>query len=284
MSAATVTSRDRFSFAVFLALSLHALLILGVSFSSDQNMPETISIDVTLSLSNDLVEPEEADFIAATNQQGSGTESEAMEMTTTSEADFHSNQFETVMAQPEPVPEQLESSDPLLTTEAEADQIAAQETLDPTEAIDPLPAPQIDREKLIQEIASLEARIAEDQQALANMPRTKRINSVSTRSASEAAYLNMWRQKCERIGAINYPAGQLEGEVLILVSILSDGTLEEVRVLKSSGHRQLDQAALATVRQAAPFQPFNVEMRKSYDRLEFTRWWQFSKRRTRLTS
>ena len=284
MSAATVTSRDRFSFAVFLALSLHALLILGVSFSSDQNMPETISIDVTLSLSNDLVEPEEADFMAATNQQGSGTESEAMEMTTTSEADFHSNQFETVMAQPEPVPEQLESSDPLLTTEAQADQIAAQETLDPTEAIDPLPAPQIDREKLIQEIASLEARIAEDQQALANMPRTKRINSVSTRSASEAAYLNMWRQKCERIGAINYPAGQLEGEVLILVSILSDGTLEEVRVLKSSGHRQLDQAALATVRQAAPFQPFNVEMRKSYDRLEFTRWWQFSKRRTRLTS
>ena len=222
--------------------------------------------------------------MAATNQQGSGTESEAMEMTTTSEADFHSNQFETVMAQPEPVPEQLESSDPLLTTEAQADQIAAQETLDPTEAIDPLPAPQIDREKLIQEIASLEARIAEDQQALANMPRTKRINSVSTRSASEAAYLNMWRQKCERIGAINYPAGQLEGEVLILVSILSDGTLEEVRVLKSSGHRQLDQAALATVRQAAPFQPFNVEMRKSYDRLEFTRWWQFSKRRTRLTS
>ena len=284
MSAATVTNRDRFSFAVFLALSLHALLILGVSFSSDQNMPETISIDVTLSLSNDLVEPEEADFIAATNQQGSGTESEVMEMTTTSEADFHSNQFETVMAQPEPVPEELQTSDPLLTTDAQADDVAAEESLDPTEAIDPLPAPQIDREKLIQEIASLEARIAEDQQALANMPRTKRINSVSTRSASEAAYLNMWRQKCERIGSVNYPAGQLEGEVLILVSILSDGTLEEVRVLKSSGHRQLDQAALATVRQAAPFQPFNVEMRKSYDRLEFTRWWQFSKRRTRLTS
>ena len=284
MSAAAVTNRDRFSFAIFLALSLHALLILGVSFSSDQNMPETISIDVTLSLSNDLVEPEEADFIAATNQQGSGTESEVMEMTTTSEADFHSNQFETVMAQPEPVPEKLQTSDPLLTTDAQADDVAAEESLDPTETIDPLPAPQIDREKLIQEIASLEARIAEDQQALANMPRTKRINSVSTRSASEAAYLNMWRQKCERIGAVNYPAGQLEGEVLILVSILSDGTLEEVRVLKSSGHRQLDQAALATVRQAAPFQPFNVEMRKSYDRLEFTRWWQFSKRRTRLTS
>lgn len=284
MSAVSVTSRDRFSFAVFLALSLHALLILGVGFTSDQNMPETISIDVTLSMSSDLVAPEDADFIAATNQQGSGTESEVQEMTTTSEADFHSNEYETVLSQPVPIPEETASSDPLLTADADTIDQAPKEELDPTEAIDPLPAVQFDREKLIQEIASLEARIAADQQALANMPRTKRINSVSTRSASEAAYLNMWRQKCERIGAINYPAGQLEGEVLILVSILSDGTLEEVQILKSSGHRELDQAALATVRQAAPYQPFNLDMKKSYDRLEFTRWWQFSKRRSRLTS
>ena len=63
-----------------------------------------------------------------------------------------------------------------------------------------------------------------------------------------------------------------------------DGSLQEVRVLKSSGHRQLDTAALATVRQAAPFQPFNVEMRKAYDRLEFTRWWQFTKLRSGLQS
>ena len=39
------------------------------------------------------------------------------------------------------------------------------------------------------------------------------------------------------------------------ISILADGTLEEVRVLKSSGHKALDRAALATVRQAAPYQP-----------------------------
>ncbi len=284
MSTATVTSKDRFSFAVFLALSLHALLILGVGFSSDQTMPETLSIDVTLSLSNDLVEPEEADFVATTNQQGSGTETEISEMTTTNNADFDSNQFRAVMSQPLPEPEETATSDPLLTADAQTIDQATTEKLSPTEAIEPIPTHRFDTEKLIQEIASLEARIAADQQALAKMPRTKRINSVSTRSASEAAYLNMWRAKCERIGAINYPAGRLEGEVLILVSILSDGTLEEVRILKSSGHRKLDRAALATVRQAAPFQPFNVEMRKSYDRLEFTRWWQFSKTRSRLAS
>ncbi len=284
MSTAIITPKDRFSFAIFLALSLHVLLILGVGFSSEPNMPETTSIDVTLSLANDLVEPDDADFIAATNQQGSGSEADASEMTTTEPAEFHNNQFEPVMSEPLPVPEEVDSSKPLLATETEA---SSPLTVQDAEAAKPRKAPPkapLDRQRLIQEIASLEARIAEDQQALTRARRTKRINSVSTKSAAEAAYLNMWRQKCERIGTINYPPGKLEGEVRILVSILADGTLEDVRVLESSGYRDLDQAALMTVRQAAPFQPFNVDMRKSYDRLEFTRWWQFSKRRTRLAS
>jgi protein TonB len=39
----------------------------------------------------------------------------------------------------------------------------------------------------------------------------------------------------------------------------------------------LDATALKTVRQAAPYQPFNVDMRKRYDELTFTRTWQFSR-------
>ena len=277
MATAGVTSKDRFSFSLFLALTLHAALILGIGFSSDINTAENVSIDVTLSLSNDVVEPETADFIAATNQLGSGTESDIQEMTTTERADFHSNEFETVVAQAAPVPEVTQESEDLLNAEVPADEQVSDDLQEISELLESPDTNQLDRERLVQEIASLEARIAEDRQALAKMPRTKRISSVTTRSASEAAYLNMWRQKCERIGRANYPAGSLEGEVLMLVSILADGTLEEVRILKSSGHRELDRAALATVRQAAPYQPFNVEMRKSYDRLEFTRTWQFTK-------
>ncbi len=276
MNAVLTTPKDRFSFALFFALSLHALLILGIGFSSEVNMQDAVSIDVTLSLAADLEAPEDADFIAANNQLGSGNESEILEMTTPEEADFHSNEFQSVLAQPAPSPEANQQTTELLTTNATADDLA---NTDLEELADLLEVPQTtkyDREKLMQEIASLEARIAQEQQALANMPRTKRINSMSTKSASEAAYLNAWRQKCERIGQINYPPGSLEGEVLILVSILADGSLQEVRVLESSGHRELDRAALATIRQAAPFQPFNVEMRKTYDRLEFTRWWQFN--------
>jgi protein TonB len=277
MAATTVSSKDRLSFALFLAISLHAALILGVGFSSELNTAENVSIDVTLSVANDLVTPEQADFIAATNQLGSGSEAEITEMTTTEQADFFSNEFQTVMSQAAPVPEVSTASQDFLTTTAQADDKANSDLQELTDMLEAQPTNQLDREKLVQEIASLEARIAQDQQALAKMPRTKRLSSVTTRSASEAAYLNMWRQKCERIGRSNYPAGGLEGEVLMLVSIVADGTLEEVRILNSSGHRELDQAALATVRQASPYQPFNVEMRKSYDRLEFTRTWQFSK-------
>ena len=281
--AVAITVKDRFNFALFLAVSLHALLILGISFSSEQNTVDVTSIDVTLALSRDLEAPEDADFIAATNQQGSGTESELLEMTTSETADFHSNQAQQTVSMPDPVVEETAESQAIITTSAEQDLAANLDNETPTEEL-LNPVTQYDREQLVDEIASLEARIAQERQALARMPRTKRINSASTRSASEAAYLDMWRQKCERIGAINYPAGQLEGQVLILVSILSDGSLEEVKVLRSSGHQELDRAALNTVRQAAPFQAFNNTMRKEYDRLEFTRWWQFSKVRPRLTA
>jgi len=277
MAVNNITAKDRFSFCLFVALTLHAALILGVGFSAEINTAENISIDVTLSVASDLIAPEKADFIAATNQLGSGTEAEVQEMTTTEQADFLSSEFQTVMSQASPVEEVTQSSQELLTTQAQSEETANKELQELAELLDALPTTQLDREKLVQEISSLEARIAADRQALARMPRTKRISSVTTRSAAEASYLNMWRQKCERIGRSNYPAGSLEGEVLMLVSILADGTLEEVRILKSSGHRLLDQAALSTVRQAAPYQPFNVEMRKAYDRLEFTRTWQFSK-------
>ncbi len=274
----TVTAGDRFSFSLFFALTLHAIIILGVGFSASSGEAPSISIDVTLSVANDEVTPEDADFIAATNQVGSGSLDEVAEMTATEDSEFHDNRLSEVLAQPTPTPEVAESRTDLLTTTAQTDEQATDEMLEATELLEAPPTHQLNREQLVQEIASLEARIAQDRQALAKMPRTKRINTVTTRTAAEAAYLNMWRQKCERIGRINYPPGQLEGEVLMLVSILSDGTLEEVRVLRSSGHRELDQAALATVRQAAPYQPFTVDMRKEYDRLEFTRTWQFTRR------
>jgi len=57
--------------------------------------------------------------------------------------------------------------------------------------------------------------------------------------------------------------------------VQSDGLLREIVVLRSSGQRHLDEAALRTLRLAAPFDPFPEELRKKYDVVRFAYEWQF---------
>ena len=54
------------------------------------------------------------------------------------------------------------------------------------------------------------------------------------------------------------------------------GRVKEVVVLKSSGHRVLDQAAQQSVRLAEPFMPFPAAIRKDTDILQVIRTWKFS--------
>ena len=90
--------------------------------------------------------------------------------------------------------------------------------------------------------------------------------------------------KVERIGNANYPSGNIYGDLRMLVIINWDGKLKELRILESSGHKVLDDAALRIVRIASPFQDFSVEMRKKYDQLEIIRTWKFSRTGASLDS
>jgi protein TonB len=280
---ATITPRDRLSFTLFLAASLHAALILGVGFTASINLEQSPTVEITLAQYNDRVEPEDAEFAAQTNQLGSGTEAELMEMTTDQEADFQDNIFQDVAAENLRAQEAafLEQRE-LLTTLTNPDEQAPTQDETPT---DPVESPlNQSYEALAREIASLEARIARERQALAKAPRVKRLTSVSTKTADEAAYLNMWRQKVERIGNANYPSGRIYGDLRMLVVINWDGKLKNLQILESSGHKVLDDAALRIVRIAAPFQDFPVEMRKKYDQLEIIRTWKFSRTGASLDS
>lgn len=109
--------------------------------------------------------------------------------------------------------------------------------------------------------------------------RIKRLQGSRYNSALENSYLMHWREKVQRIGAINYPESarrqKLSGQLRLLVSLNADGTLEEVAILSPSEYPELDQAAIRIVQLAAPFRPFPVEMRKTTDRLEIIRVWKF---------
>lgn len=281
-----ITTRDRLTFTLFAAASLHAALILGVSFDVDDISNPSPTIEVTLATHNDGEVPEDADFIADANQLGSGTESEVLEKTTIEESELQANEFQETVPDPAAsVAETILEERELLATEEEMlDKVNIKE-IDAQEEVDSLGlSTNRTVQNLAQEIASLEARIAKEQQELSKAPRVKRLTSVSTKSAAEAGYLNMWRRKVERIGNANYPGSTGGGEIRMLVVIRQDGTLKEVRILNSSGNRKLDNAALRIVRLAAPYQGFSVEMAKNYDQLEIIRTWQFSKGRNRLGS
>lgn len=284
MAAISITPRDRLGFTLFLAASLHAAIILGVGFASEDRGPPAPTIEVTLAQHADREAPEDADFIAQSNQLGSGTEAEARETTTPTEADFHTDAVQPVVPDPAaPLPAETRLERDLLATDTASEDRVTDEEVVPVEEQPPSPSmTTLSYDNLAQEIASLEARIAQDQQAQAKRPRVKRLTSVSTKSADEAAYLNAWRQKVERVGNANYPGGRVYGNLRLLVVLRHDGALEEVRLLESSGHKVLDDAALRIVRMAAPYQDFPVEMRKRYDRLEIIRTWQFSRSGARL--
>ena len=279
----SIQPRDRLGFTLFLAASLHVAIILGVGFSSDLNLDRTPSIEVTLALYNDEKAPDNADYIAATNQTGSGDASEKSEPTTRERTPFHDEKVSPIAQLPEPVPSvtQARQIDVIGTTGENDFQVGTE-----VELRDKAEEPHLEAqnyESLLHEIASLEARISEEEEASANAPRIRRLTSVSAKSMAEAAYLNTWREKVERIGNANFPDAGLFGDLRLLVVLREDGTLADIRVIASSGYQPLDAAAERIVRLAAPFQPFPVEMRKKYDQLEIIRTWKFSRYGTALS-
>lgn len=129
------------------------------------------------------------------------------------------------------------------------------------------------------EIARLEAEINKNWDAYQKLPRRKFIGA-RTREYRFAQYIEDWRIKVERIGNLNYPQRARElkiyGSLQVSVSIRADGSVENMEVSKSSGHRLLDAAALRIVKLAAPYSPLPPSITKDVDILTITRTWTFT--------
>jgi periplasmic protein TonB len=101
-----------------------------------------------------------------------------------------------------------------------------------------------------------------------------------TRVATLAPYLDAWRRKVERIGTINFPTAARTTSAryspLVAVAIKADGSITIAEIRRSSGDAGLDQAALATLKLASPFDPFPPELAAQYHVLHFAYEWQFS--------
>lgn len=275
-----VSSTDRLIFTAFVAIALHALLIFGVVFDASKLLPKTqTSINVTLATHRDKTEPEKADFLAQHNQQASGTEQKAKEITVTKEALIADTQIREVTPPTEPVrrQENTQNQQVISTDSASRWKINANQEREQQEQTQ---QGRTDTQlKHSAEIASLQAKLAKMRQAYAKRPRIRRLTSVATKAAVDAEYLSKWASKVEFVGNRNYPEQALQqditGTLRMAVTVMPSGRVERIELLHSSGYKMLDRAAMQIVHMASPFAPFPEEIRRNTDQLEIIRTWHF---------
>lgn len=80
--------------------------------------------------------------------------------------------------------------------------------------------------------------------------------SLDTRDFRYASYFAHIKRRIQNAWIWPAEAQRNRGELLLRFKLRKDGTLEEVRLIKSAGVRILDDLAMAAVTKAAPFNPF----------------------------
>ena len=107
----------------------------------------------------------------------------------------------------------------------------------------------------------------------------RRLESNSTLDSYETIYLNAWQRQVETTGYFQISQKDiLKGNFKVQIRSIIDsmGNLIGADILKSSGNSSMDALALKILQQAAPFEPFPVDMAANYQQLEIIRDWNFT--------
>lgn len=277
---------ERLGWSGFIALTLHLVLVFGIGFSIDELASSTQTLEITLAPHKSKAPPEHADFLAQHDQQGSGSLDEKRELTTTNLAPLEDSTIRDTTQLPARPPQLAEQTAQAVVSRPEP---ASASRAQPREMHEPVRAPQPEEQAALepeQQIQSLEAKLDRQRQAYSKRPRVHRITSVSTKQSEDARYQIKWQQRVEEFGNRHYPEearrNHLSGDVRLVVALLPDGRIKSIDILASSGRTVLDQAAIRSVKLAAPFAPFPPELRDKADILEIIRTWQY--RNNQLTS
>ena len=268
---------DRFVACLLLAIVMHALLVLGLRFGFDLTPPPRLAetLDVVLVNWKSEEAPEEADYLAQASQQGGG---EFEEKTRPSEPvsgqapSAAEGEDPVESSQTAPVPEQTQRE--IVAVEAPADEVVQVNTIEQPDTEQPSAA-QLMRQSM--SMASLKPELRRERQFRSELPRREFI-SANTREYEYAAYMNAWVAKVERVGNMNYPtelrSKGLYGDLVLMVGIKRDGSVESIDLMRSSGVAEIDQAAIEIVELAAPYSPL-PDFDQPIDVLHITRTWRF---------
>lgn len=272
-------SNERISFTAFLAIAVHAVVILGLGAMALGPMEAPPTLNVTLATYQSDTAPDEADFLAQHDQEASGDIEDVRELTTREQADIMASKINPVTPESQVRTRHQAAPDSSLITTTRPSRVLTSTDIDELDEQQDYQGEDVDNPIINPEVASLRARLDRLQQEFARRPRIRQMTSVSTKSSADAEYLHRWTQKVELLGNENFPRTALEnnifGSLRLSVLVNSDGSVDRVEILKSSGYPVLDQAAVQIVRLASPFDAFPAEILKSADQLDIIRTWRF---------
>jgi len=279
-----ISASDRLGFTLFIAIMLHALVVLGVSFKhsereKDQSLP---SLDVILAQTKSPTTPEKYDFLAQHDQEGGGQEQDKARPGAPLSADTPIDQQGfAAKNQDESKRNTQQQDDKEILTQKNSElkkESANQQKKSNQNSQKNTTQPQL-------RIAKLQAEIKKMRLEYAKRPK-QIILTASTKKAVEASYLSQWVRRIERIGNLNYPIdarkNNISGALRLNVTINKKGQVLKITVSKSSGSSILDAAAKRIVTLSQPFKPFSKELQKNADQIVIIRTWEFSSQQRRL--
>lgn len=279
-AADTPPEKDRLATTVFIALLLHGMVILGITFGRQgpsQGAAPTLDVQLVVD-ALDEARDDDAAYLAEVDRKGRGSTTERLPALTprglppqplqeegpldpTQTAADGRPTRESVLAARVPRITVLYSGPAASDPVTPSDRLARRPTAPATPLTEYGGEDRVDR-------ARLTGPLAQDGETL----------SPDTRAAIIAPWLDAWRRKVERLGTLNFPerlVTGLETAPVLEIEVLADGRLSEARVRRSSGNPALDQAALQILRQAAPFPPFPEALAKSAPSVRFAYEWRF---------
>jgi protein TonB len=284
-SATLSNNNNSLLIALLVAVMVHIALILGINFTTPQPEKVNKSIDITLVNAPVKKEPEKVDFLAQENQSGAGEITQKMESPPPKPPSKESSQTKPTkkIAHEESKPKvKPEESKPKAVQKIITQPKAENKVVTASNAkvvSQSEKRPQLTAESLQQQLAQLGTEIRQSQPS-AEQTKIKFVDSVSAHKYIAAQYMKDWESKVERTGNLNYPAAatkkNFSGTLTMDVGINADGSVYSIRINKSSGNPELDEAAKNIVRMSAPFPPLPLELRKQLDVLVITRVWKFS--------
>lgn len=286
----TVTPRQskhkRFLYiALVVSIALHGL-ILAIRFVPAEIKQQyfTAPLEILLINHSDAETPKNPNARAETNSEGGGTNA-ATPSDLSSPLPSLPEMDETQLLPPSHARENAEEvqSQEVLMQQAQSNyqqETIAEQAQESTTAPTESGTADIDQPAEVQ-IKTIRARIAKNTVVIDRAKKTH-IVGVNAVGDAEAGVLKAIAHKIQAESLRNPPLQGVYGKVIVSLTVLADGKLQNVSIEKSSGNAKLDEAAKKLARQSAPFAAFSPKLvaelaRTGKDRMLFVRAWHFTK-------